>query len=105
MKEVTHSFCCVYEEDDTIGDPHAGCDLVREVNVAFEGDTRHQVTFQGYLSELTSTDKNIEEARCTWRVHDVKKIRFSSGVRQDHCDGGALDTHSSLLRKKNTKIG
>lgn len=41
IKEVTHSFCCIYEEDDAIGDPHAGCDLVREVNVAFEGDTKH----------------------------------------------------------------
>lgn len=36
----------------------------------------------------------------TWCVHDVKKIRFASGVRQDHSDGGALDTNSSLSGKK-----
>lgn len=59
--------------------------------------------FRAIYLNLQVRIKTMGEARCTWRVHDVKKIRFASGVRQDHCDGGALDTHSSLLRKKTQK--
>lgn len=36
----------------------------------------------------------------TWCVHDVEKVRFASGVWQDHCDRGTLDTNSPLEKKK-----
>lgn len=46
-RSVTHPLCCVYEEDDAIGDPHAGRDLVREVDVAFEGGHEASCHFSG----------------------------------------------------------
>lgn len=54
--KVTYSFCCVDEDDDTIWDSDAGRDLVGEVNVAFEGDTRRYITSCRTLSELTFMD-------------------------------------------------
>lgn len=40
----------------------------------------------------------------TWCIHDVEKVGFASGVRQDHCDRGTLDTNSSLWKKHKIKI-
>lgn len=48
-------------------------------------------------------DQSNQEVPCTWCVHDVEKVRFASGVGQNHCDGGTLDTNSSLW-KNSTKI-
>lgn len=48
-------------------------------------------------------DHSNQEVHSTWCIHDVEKVRFASGVGQNHCDGGTLDTNSSLW-KNSTKI-
>lgn len=99
---MTHSFCCVYEEDNTIWDPDTRCDLVREVNVAFEGDTKFSIIFC-YKSKHIRNQSIRQPQNNTWCIHDIEKVRFASGVWQDHCDRGTLDTNSPLWKNSTKK--
>lgn len=71
----------------------------------FEKDKRRRVIFKAFYLSLRGRKKTMQRlSGCTWCVHDVKKIRFASGVRQDHSDRGTLDTNSSLSGGKNTNV-
>lgn len=38
IDSVTHPFCCIYEQHNSIRDPDARCDFVGEIHMAFERD-------------------------------------------------------------------
>ncbi len=53
---------------------------------------------------IHSGKQSIRLTHNTWRIHDVEKVGFASGVWQDHCDRGALDTNSSLRKRHKIEI-